>query len=248
MAYPQLPIYVAVAFPITFLAIAMFTNARYSLSPSAYISHSVTIAALAVGFVFLYALQKYDTMDGNFPVVIANIIYLTDIALEHEPSTICFLIQYLWDYLNYDNTGYPILMFEREIAPFINEPPVIERTKDAVTNLEQLYYQRISRENLIPAPVWYIVFFIASLLTIIFALDNNIESKIDAVIIIILIWFPVIVIYIMYLSIIQDLDQAIMSTIFTLEEITVAESVCCANVLDDERNNSGIVPRNPIVF
>jgi hypothetical protein len=52
----------------------------------------------------------------------------------------------------------------------------------------------------------------------------------------------------MYLSIIQDLDQAIMSTIFTLEEITVAESVCCANVLDDERNNSGIVPRNPIVF
>lgn len=245
MVLPQIPLPIIIGIPVLFIATILFTDSRYELTPGAYVGHGTTIASLAIGFVFLYALQKYDKMDANFPVVVRNIIFLADLALLHDPSLICFLIQYLDDFLNFDNSGYPIVLFEKELLELVDNENEIFRVRESVSILEEISFQRISGENLIPAAIWYSVFLTATLLTIIFPMDTNINQKIDAIILMLLIWVPILTIYILYLAAIEDLDNAIEKLGIDLEEIVEKEGVSCRKVFKetgfgDSRNMAGI--------
>lgn len=233
MGLPEIPL---VLFPLTaiiFILIATFTNIRYQLRPENYIGHGSMIASLVIGFIFLYAMQKVDAMDANVPVVERTIIYLTEIALAYdEPSALCFLIEYLNDFLNFTNDKFPILRFENAIMPKINDETVKSRVKDAITTLEVISHQRITKTNLIRDELWYTVYIIAFLLTIIFSLDSKFEKPLDSIITIILIWFPLITIYYLYQSEIRTLEETIEKNKDELIYITKKKGINCKYVND----------------
>ena len=233
MALPQLPLPVVFALPLIFLFLIVFTNLRYEFKPHKFVAHGTLVASLAISFVFLYALQKYDKMDANFPVVVRNIVFLADLALIHDPSLICFLIQYLDDFLNFNNAGFPIVIFEKELLSNIDNENEIFRIREAVSTLEDLSYQRISGENLIPSAVWYVVFVAATLLSIIFPMDTNIEQELDAVFSIILIWGPILTVYYLYLDALEVLDDSITELKTDLEILMKKKGIKCSKVIKD---------------
>jgi len=233
MFLPQLPLPVVFAFPLLFIFLIIFTNLRYEFRPNNFVGHGTLVASLAISFVFLYALQKYDQMDANFPVVIRNVVFLADLALIHDPSLICFLIQYLDDFLNFNNAGFPIVIFEKELLTFIDNENEIFRIREAVTTLEKLSDQRISGENLIPAVIWYVVFIAAILLTIIFPMDTNVEQELDAIFAILLIWGPIITVYYLYLDALEVLDDSVTELKEDLEVLMKKAGIKCKKILNE---------------
>ncbi len=244
MFLPQIPAPVIIGIPLLFIFLLIFTDIRYELKPIKFVGHVTTIAALSIGFVFLYALQKYDKMDANFPVIVRNIIFLADIALEHDPSLICFLIQYLVDFLNFNNSGFPIINFEKKILTFIDDENEIFRIREAVTILEDLSFQRISGENLIPAAVWYAVFLVTTILTIIFPMDTNIDRAVDSILLILLIWVPIVTVYILYLDALSVLDNAIKDLLGDLKKLMKREGINCCKVLEGTDGDIARANRN----
>ena len=228
--YPQIPLPVVIGIPFLFIFFILFTSIRYEFAPPEHITNGTTVAALSIGFVFLYALQKYDKLGANFPVVLRNIIFLTDLALEYDPSLICYLTQYLEDFSDFNNTGYPIITFEEKLLPNIDDENLIFRIRGSVTTLERLSDQRITGENLISAPIWYTVFLSSTLLTLFLAMDIKLSDKTDSILLIVLIWFPVLTIYVLYLSILAELDTAIKDLIANLNKITDKNGIDCSEV------------------
>ena len=242
MVFPQVPLSIIIFIPLLFIFLIIFTDIRYELRPNQYIRHGTTIAALSIGFIFLYALQKYDKMDANYPVVVRNIIYLTDLSLSYDPTLICYLIEYLKDFLTFNNTGYPIVIFERKLLKKIQDDNLTYRIQQSVSILEDISNQRVSGENLIAAPIWYVVFIAATILTILFPMDTNFENKVDAVLIIILIWLPVVVIYSLYVTVLNDLDNTISKLIVDLKKIIKRKKINCCEIVG-KTNNAGINAR-----
>lgn len=240
MALPQIPLPVIIALPFLFIFLILFTDIRYEFRPNKYIRHGTTIAALSIGFVFLYALQKYDKMDANFPVVVRNIIYLADLALVYDPTLICYLIEYLNNFLTFDNIGYPIVIFEKKLLRQISDENIVFRVRESVSILEDISNQRVSGENLIAAPIWWVVFIAATILTILFPMDTNFESEIDAILIIIIIWAPVVMIYWLYMSILNDLEVAIGNLRDDLIKVSKRKKINCCKVMDDMINRGNI--------
>jgi len=195
---PVMPVATFIILPLFFIFLILFTNIRYQMIPSEYISHVAVFASLVVGFIFLYSMQKFDQMNANVPVVERNIIGLSRLADKYNPSLNCYLIEYILNFLTFTNDKFPITTFEMKIVPLISNQEEIFRLKESVTTLEEIENQRISRVNLIPEPIWYVVLVSVIILTIIFCLDTTLERKTDAILSIILIWFPIFVIYFMY--------------------------------------------------
>ena len=239
MVLPQIPLPVIIALPFLFIFLILFTDIRYEFRPNEYIRHGTTIAALSIGFVFLYALQKYDKMDANFPVVVRNVIYLTDLALIYDPTLICYLIDYLNDFLTFDNTGYPIVIFEKKLLSQVTDQNIVFRVRESVSILEDISNQRVSGENLIAAPIWWVVFIAATILTILFPMDTNFEEEIDAILVIILIWAPIVMIYWLYTAILNDLDMAIGNLRDDLVKISKKKKTNCCRILQNDNVNSG---------
>lgn len=244
MVLPQIPLPIVIFIPLFFIALILFTNVRYDFTPIDYLNDGITIASLIIGFVFLYAMQKYDTMDANFQVVVKNIIFLTDVSLKYDPSLICYLIQYLENFLSFNNTGYPIIIFEDKLLPLISDQNLIFRIRESVSILENISNQRITMANLIAAPIWYVVFFISFLLTIILPMNSDITFKPNAIILILLIWVPVVVIYVLYLAVLDDLNTAITNLIDDLQKIIKKEGINCCNIIGTTQNNCGINNKN----
>lgn len=246
MTLPQIPFPIVVLFPILFMFIIIFTNIRYDLLPKEHMNLGATISALSIGFVFLYTLQKYDKMDANYPIVVKNIVFLTDVSLKYDPSLICYLIQYLKDFLNFDNTGYPILQFEQGILQKVEDDILAYRIRASVDTLVEIAYERISGANLISAPVWYLVFLAASILTIIFPMDEQIESKVDSVLLIFMIWLPVITMYALYNAALNSLDTSISSLLNDLNIIVDKKDIDCCDIPDVDKNTFlGIIGEDP---
>ena len=234
MSLPDIPIELFALTPIIFILIAAFTNIRYELRPRNYIGHSAIFASLVVGFIFLYSMQKFDRMDANVPVVERNIIFLTEIALTYDPDTLCFLIEYLDNFLDFRNDKFPILRFENAIIPTINDETVQFRVREAVTILEGISHERITRTNLIRNEIWYTVYIIAFLLTIIFPLDSNFGKPLDSIIVIVLIWFPIITVYYLYQAELRRLQETIEGAQEELICITKEKGINCKQVIANQ--------------
>lgn len=227
MGLPEIPLEIFTLTPIIFILIAAFTNIRYELRPTNYIGHSTIFASLVIGFIFLYSMQKYDRMDGNVPVVERNIIFLQDIALMYDPPALCYLEEYVDDFLNFTNDRFPILRFENEIIPKIDDETVKFRVSEAVTILELIGHERLTKTNLIVDEIWYTVFLIAFLLTIIFPLDSNFGKPLDSIIVIILIWFPIITVYYLYQAELRRLQETMEETKEELQYLIKKNDVKC---------------------
>jgi len=195
---PPLPVGTFIIIPLIFVFLILFTDIRYQMIPNRYIGHVTIFASLVIGFIFLYSMQKFDKMNANIPVVERNIIYLSGMADKYNPQLNCLLIEYLLDFLNFRNDRFAIINFEKNLLPLVASDEEFFRIREAVTILEEISYQRITGENLIPEPIWYIVFVSIFILTVIFCLDTTLEREIDSIISIILIWFPIFVVYFIY--------------------------------------------------
>ena len=227
MELPAIPFEVFIITALGFIVIIIFTCFRYNLSPNSYIGHGTVFASLVIGFVLLYAMQKYDKMDANIPVVERNIIYLTDKALLYDPSLVCYLSEYLSNFLNFQNDRFPLVTFEAKLLPHISDDLEIFRIREAVTTLEDISYQRITKSNLIPNLIWYLVYITAFFLTIIFPMDSHFEKELDSIIVLILIWLPVLVIYYLYVSELNRLDDTISQGIEDLDVLIEDEGLNC---------------------
>lgn len=219
MTWPQIPLPLIVFIPIAFIIIVLFTNIRYALRPDDYIGNSTVFASLVIGFIFLYAMQKYDLMDLNVETVSRNLIYLASVTELYDPSLICYLIKFAEGFLTFDTHDFSLLKFEEKLLPLINDEVTSFRVRESITILEQIYNQRISQVNLIAEPLWYLTFVTAILLTIIFPLDISFTKRTDSVIVIILIWLPIVTIYYLYISELESLTETISSTIDKLEKL-----------------------------
>lgn len=224
---PDIPLNVFLIVPIIFILLIYFTNIRYHLKPNTYIDTIAVFASLVVGFIFLYGMQKYDQMDANVPVVERNIISLTQVALKYKPDTICYLQKYIEDFLNFTNDQFPIIQYEFEILPEISDENERFRVREAVTILENINNQRISRTNLIANPIWYVVFVSILILTIIFPLDESFDNEMDSVLVIILLWFPVYVIYYLYNLELSRLKRTMENLLSDLKYIAKKKNIQC---------------------
>lgn len=216
-SFNPIPLWAFIVVPLLFIGIALFTDWRYDLRPNDYIGNSTVFASLVIGFIFLYAMQKYDTMDLNVPVVYRNLIYLKAIAEKYNPKLIDKLIQYAEGFLDFDKNDFSIQTFEWDILPLIDDPNLVISVHESVNKLSEIYDQRVSGANLIAEPIWYLVFICALLLTLIFPLDTTFEKPMDSVLVIVLIWLPLVTIYAIYNHEIDNLENTINETIKILK-------------------------------
>ena len=216
-AYRQIPLWVFIVLPIFFILVVVFTDVRYGLRPNNYIGHSTTIASLVIGFIFLYGMQKFDTMDLNVPYITRNLIYLKSVAEKYDPSLVKYLISYAEGFLSFDATNFSIYKFEDQLLDKIDDADLKVSVHDSVRTLEGIYNDRVSGTNLIAEPIWYLVVIICILLTLVFPLDSCFKQDTDSVIVIILIWLPVVTIYSLYLSELQALEDSVTSVIKVLK-------------------------------
>lgn len=212
-ALPTLPLWVFIVIPVFFILIVLFTDIRYSLRPDNYIGHGTTIASLVIGFIFLYAMQKYDNMDLNVPIVTRNLAYLKGVAEKYDPSLIKYLVCYAKGFLDFNPNDFSIYKFEAKLLPQIQDPNIVKSVHDSVRILQDAYNQRVSGTNLIAQPIWYLVFIIALLLTLIFPMDISFHKRADSIIMILLIWLPITTIYALYLTELNSLDNNIKEII-----------------------------------
>ena len=227
MGLPEIPLEIFILTPIIFILFAVFTNIRYELRPTNYIGHSTIFGSLIIGFIFLYAMQKYDKIDANVPVVARNIIFLEEMALKYDPSLICYLIEYSENFLSFTREEFPILKFERKIIPLVDDPTVAARITESVTILELISHERITKTNLIVNPIWYTVFIMLFLLTVIFPMDSNFGKPLDSIIVIILIWLPIVVIYYLYQSELYNIENTMEDLIDELEWVIKKKGIKC---------------------
>lgn len=229
MVLPQIPFLGVVIFPIICIYLIIFTDIRYNFKPELHISDGTTFASLVVGFILLYAMQKFDTIDLNVPTVSRAILYLKKVALKYNPKLICYLIKYCKGFLCLEIDNYALHCFEREILPLIPSEAEKARVVTTVTTLETIYNQRISLTNTIAEPIWYLVFISGIILTIIFPMDYTLR-KIDAILVLLLIWLPITFIYSLYLSELDALESIIEDTIVSLKECTEDMDDYCSSL------------------
>jgi hypothetical protein len=230
MALPDIPLPVFWLTPIFFILIILFTNWRYQLLPNEFIGNGTVFASLVIGFIFLYAMQKYDNMDLNVPILVRNVGYLERIALKYDPSLVCYLIRYTEAFLNFDNSGFDLVEFECELLPLIEEECEKIRVIESLSLLAGIFHQRVSKSNLIVNELWYLVFICCILLTIIFPMDSSFVKDLDSIIIIVLIWLPIVVVYYLYDKEINNLDGTLMKLIDRLKKALKKEGVSCKNI------------------
>jgi hypothetical protein len=224
---PSLPVETFLIVPLAFIFIILFTPIRYQLRPIRHIGSISIFASLVIGFIFLYGMQKFDKMDGNVPVVQRNIIFLSEFAQKYDPSLICFLIQYVVDFLNFTNDTFPIIEFEERLIPLLTTNEEIFRVREAVTILELISNERITGTNLIAEPIWYLVFISVFILTVIFPLDVSFTEPMDSILAIILLWLPLYIIYYLYNSEIDRLDRTMNGLIVDLQKLNKKNGVKC---------------------
>jgi len=219
MVFPQIPLWGVIIFPIVCIYLIIFTDIRYNFKPELHISNGTTFASLVVGFILLYAMQKFDNIDLNVPTVSRALLYLKKVALKYNPKLICYLIDYTKGFLCLESSIYPLHCFEREILPLISSEAEKARVVTTITTLETIYNQRISLTNTIAEPIWYLVFITGVILTIMFPMDHTLR-RIDSILVLLLIWLPIVFIYALYLSELDALQIIIKDTIVELEKCT----------------------------
>jgi hypothetical protein len=219
MAYPEIPLWGVILFPFVFIYLIIFTDIRYDFEPDLRISDSTTFASLVVGFILFYAMQKFDNIDLNVPTVSRAILYLKKIALKYDANLVCYLISYVKGFINLKIDNYSLKCFEKLLLPLIDNEAERERVRASVTTLDNVYYDRVSETNIIAQPIWYLVFLSGILLSIILPMNTAI-SKVNAVLVILLIWLPITFIYSLYLSELQALTDIMNNTLDELEKCT----------------------------
>ena len=216
-SFREIPLWVFIVLPIFFILIILFTDIKYKLRPNSYIGHSTTIASLVIGFIFLYAMQKFDLMDLNVPIITRNLVYLKTVAEKYDPSLVKYLVSYAEGFLDFDMGNYSIYIFEQKLLDKIEDENLKVGVVEATAALKDAYDQRVSGTNLIAQPIWYLVIIICILLTVIFPLDDCFKQKSDSIIVILLIWLPVTTIYTLYLSELNSLKNSIQDVILILK-------------------------------
>lgn len=217
MSWPQIPLWGVILFPLMFIFLIIFTDIRYNFHPDSHISNSTVFASIVVGFILLYSMQKFDNIDLNVPSVSRSLIYLKMIALKYSPESICYLIDYSKGFINKNDRDYSLSCFERIVVPLIDNEAEKNRVVETITILDQIYYDRVSGTNIIAEPIWYLVFLTAIILTIIFPMNEKL-SKMNAILVLLIIWMPVTFIYTIYLSENQVLVDIIKDTIIELKQ------------------------------
>lgn len=207
MQLPRIPLFIFILAPVIFLYLILCTNIRHKLIDS-HISNSVVFVGVVVGFILLYAMQKYEKVDENSLLVSRHLEYLALVALKYDPSLISYLIQYSEEFISNENS-YAILCFEKAIVPQIKSDVERKRVRHIVSILDDIFDQRVSKTNTIPELIWYIVFIISVILTVLFPLDSKFDSRIDELLVVILLWLPIVVIYYLYLSEIAQIENVI---------------------------------------
>ena len=223
MVYPQIPLWGVILFPLLFIFLIVFTDIRYDFTPDIHIGNGTTFAAIVVGFILLYAMQKYDNIDLNVPSASRGLLYLKKIANKYEPKSICYLIDYVNGFINIDTNDYSLLCFERIVVPLIDNEAEKDRVKETVTILNDIYFNRVSQTNVIAEPIWYLVFLSAILLTIIFPMNEKLK-RMDSILVLLLIWLPITIIYAIYLS----ENQALLN----IMEETLNDLKLCSDNID----------------
>lgn len=191
------PVSVFILIPFFFIILIIFTDYRYKLRPVDYIDNATVCASLILGFIFLYGMQKYDQINVDTPTFAKNIIYLQRIANKYDASLTKYLKCFLKGYLNFEEFNFSILTFQEKLLPQITNPNEVIHIQGMISGLEILYNTRISKTDLVANEIWASVLIVAILFTVIFPMDPDL-SRLNACIIIILIWLPLFVLYYLY--------------------------------------------------
>jgi hypothetical protein len=219
MAYPQIPLWGVLVFPLVFIYLIIFTDIRYDFEPDLRIGDATTFASLVVGFILFYAMQKFDNIDLNVPTVARSILYLKKVALKYDANLVCYLIGYVKGFICIDINNYSLKCFEKSLLPMIEDNSERERVRDNVSILEDKYYDRVSETNIIAQPIWYLVFLSGIILSIILPMNSNI-NKINSILVLLLLWLPIGFIYSLYLTELQSLKDIMNDTLTELEKCT----------------------------
>lgn len=232
--YPQIPVELFIAVPILLILWILFTDVRFNLRPREHIHTVAIFSGLIIGFIFLYAMNKYDMNDAEVIAFTRYITFLAELAAKYDPSLICYLISYCYSFLNFNVDDYSLLKFEDKLVPQIKDPVEQARVENIVTQLETLFQQRVSGQNLIAEPLWYVVFIVLIILSIIFPLDTSFKREIDSILVLIVMWLPIVTIYVLYTGQLQILSTMINDEIDYLYKLAKSKGVRCPGLPSDD--------------
>lgn len=191
---PTIPTWIFLVIPMLFIIYNFLNKHKYSNLPLEVFSIGALFAGLIIGFIIVFAMQKFDIHSSNRNLFTQKILRLQRL----EPTMRDALVDYTKAYLEYKDSDV--------LLPWLTSSnPIVVRT---IQELDDLTSGHINSFDSIPNIIWYTVLISIIIITILVVIDGRIPNLMSLGAII-LIWLPVIVIYYIYISRDTDTDRII---------------------------------------
>lgn len=225
-----LPLIIFVSIAVFIKLVLLFTKVRFNFRNKEAITKVVDFGALVLALIIANTVSKYDDLGASVTAFIINIGHLQKIALEYDPSSICYLIDTLKVYENIDyamnnqDKMYSIHDFENKIVPIIKEKNEVEASKvtETVKIVNELLHKKLDATDTISNEFWYLVFFGLIILSLLLLFDKHF-GRFEGFLAVLLIWGPVTYIYYLYYNRNKFVDVTIASAI---EQIKKNNVIC----------------------
>lgn len=181
---PTIPPWVFILTWILFILYLFFGPYKHEHFAIEVYSIGTVFAGLIIGFILVFAMQKYDLHISNRKRFVTALIHLQRLT---DGSSRSLLRKYIEAYL------------EKEDSTSLETLATTPRTTELVSLLEELATARFNQADDIPNSIWYTVYISIFIISILVVIDIRI-SKILGVATLILIWLPLIVVYYLYQS------------------------------------------------
>jgi len=153
---------------------------------------ATAFSSVFIGFILIYAMQRYDSNQNNYESFLRDIYSLRKIS----PSNIKNIDNFLNYYEKYQ-PDFDVIELEESILSDIKNDIKYKRVDSIINSSINLYNIRISRKDSIPMIVWGILFLILILVSLLMITDKRIPLIVSCLILIV-IWSPSLVVYYFY--------------------------------------------------
>ena len=176
---------------IMYVFISSSVNLKSDKIPPELFLSICAFSSVFVGFILVYAMQRYDIYKNNKATFIEGIDYLKKLYPKNTNE--------LNDYLNNYIAGgiYDSLPLEEKVLSYNISIVQKDRTVALFQTLDSLYITRLQRGDNIPNSIWYVLFFILTMASLLMISDSRIHISVIFLIMTV-IWSPCLVVFYLY--------------------------------------------------
>lgn len=188
-----------VIFFFAILVILVVTNyLKRTPLPFEALTLSGVFASLVIGFIVVYAIQKYDAFSANTNLYIRRTIQLAAIACKYAPEVIPLLVEYT---INFACRRLSLLIvdIQRILDAKITDPIEKNFANNLINQISIANSIQADGSDIIPNGIWYAVFLVTIIISIFIIRDIRL-TQLSVLAILVTIWIPLTVIYYIYIT------------------------------------------------